>query len=480
MADFYRINTSSLWQSQSGNAIIALANKASSGKVVKIYSVGVNVNTALGPATNFANLFGLYRTTAISGGDEVSIYKLDSSNPDVPSGISVLTGGSITSSDWDNGNYIKRFAYHQSLSLAANGLAKIMGSGIIGNNSQIQYSENVSSSVPITLVQDEGISIMPIASLVRISCYYRIDCTFLVTISSVDYTYYASAVVSCTSTDTAMFSIFNSSTDNIKILRINMSEMGDATTPYFMLVPIQGIHPQSVGDPVRQCPILKMDSTASNPTSYVDCYLDVPVAPFGVPDSYLSEASVSNPKGMSYLQIKDFIGPIYQVQFAELYTNTFTDGLLTTIACANKRKEANNLWKGTTPIILNEGEGVAICSSAENILAATNMIFLTSYGSYNFTVDFSIEDISYELNITGLKPNSEVRIYISGSTTELGGIENSGTSFSWNFTYEPDFYVDIVVMNLQYQHYRINNLLLENADMSILVQQIIDRNYLNS
>lgn len=479
MADYYRINTSSLWQSQSGNAIIALSNKANSGKIVKIYSVGVNINTALGASTNFANLFDLYRITAIDGGENIPVYKLDSNNPSVPSGISVVSGGSITSSDWDNGNYIKRFAYHQSLGLAANGLAKIMGAGLFGNNSQIQYSENVSSSVPITLAQNEGLSIMPVNSLVRISCYYRIDCTFLIRISSVDYTYFTSIITNFTSIDTALFSIFNGSTDTIKILRINMAEAGDSTTPYFMLVPIQGIHPQSIGDPIRQCPIVKLDSSSPSLSSYVDCYFDVPVTPFGVPESYLSEASVSNPKGMSYLQIKDFIGPVYQVQFAEVYTNTF-DSLLTTIACANKRKEANNLWKGTSPIVLNEGEGVAICSSAENILAATNMIFLTSYGSYNFTFDFSVEDISYELSITGLKTNSEVRIYASGTETELAGIENSGTSFSWNFTYSPSYYVDIVVMNLQYQHYRINNLLLENSNMSVLVQQIVDRNYSNN
>lgn len=475
----YRIYTEGYWQSQAGNAIVAITNKTGSGKLVKIYTVAVQTNTSLGLATYLNNIFASYKITALTGEQNTSSFKkLDTTSPNIPSEIRVGKYGIVTSTNYDNGNYFKKFTYNQNLGVAANGQTKVMGAGLIGNNSQIQYSENLTTSTPITLNQNQGISIMPYQ--VRNSCYYRIDCTFVMDTGTASYTYFCTEVSALNSYDTPLFSIFNGhGTYTVKILRLNMAEMGDNTTPFFMLVPIAGVSQTTIDDPYRQGSIIKYDSNDSSISSTVGIYYDTPVSPYGVPDSYLSQASISNPKGMNYLNIKDFIGPLYQVQFAELYTNTWTDGLLTTMGCANKSRDANTLFSSPNPIILNEGEGVAIVSAAENVLAATNMVNLTSWGSYAFGIDLNVSDLTATLLITGIQPSSDVQVLSAGTTATLTGSASVTSTFSWTYTVQPNFYVDIIIASLQYVYYRLETIQLTSAGVTIPVVQQYDRNYYN-
>ena len=79
------------------------------------------------------------------------------------------------------------------------------------------------------------------------------------------------------------------------------------------------------------------------------------------------------------------------------------------------------------------------------------------------------------LTLTGLQTNSEVRVFNAGTTTEIAGIENSGTSFSADI---PAPSVDIVIHSLGYVYQKI-----EGADTSsnltLPIQQRVDRNYRN-
>lgn len=442
MADSYRISTEGYWQSQSGNGILALTN-ISSGKVIKIYSVGINTNTSIGPSTWLNNIFAAYRITDITSYESSApISRMDTNATAVPSEIVSGRYGIITSSDYDNGNYFKQFTYNQNLGTANNGFAKIKGAGLLGNNSQIQYSENLSTSVPIVLAENEGIAIMP--RQVRYSCYYRIDCTFIINNGSTDNVYFTTVVATPNSFDNCLFYLMNKhSTYTIKILRLNMSEMGDISTPFFMLVPIAGVNPSTITDSYRVISATPYDSQSPSLSSVAGMYADTPVQAYGVPEVYLSEASISNPKGMNYLNIKDFIGPAYQVQFAEIYTNTWTDGLLTTIACANKNRDANNLFASPHPIVLNEGDGIAIVSAAENVLSTTNMVNLTSLGSYSFNIDFTVESPTVSININvrdavTLANIQDARVYIvadaGGPLAEGTVIVNSLTNASGNIS----------------------------------------------
>lgn len=80
-----------------------------------------------------------------------------------------------------------------------------------------------------------------------------------------------------------------------------------------------------------------------------------------------------------------------------------------------------------------------------------------------------------QLNLTGLQSNSEVRIYQAGTSTEIDGVENSGTSFSTTTT---ESSIDLVIFNTQYQPVRILSV-DTSGDVTLPIQQIFDRNYNN-
>lgn len=89
--------------------------------------------------------------------------------------------------------------------------------------------------------------------------------------------------------------------------------------------------------------------------------------------------------------------------------------------------------------------------------------------------NITISSVPSVLTLTGLQPNSEVRVFTAGTTTELAGVENSGTSFVANINVSS---VDIVIHSVGYEYQKI-----ENADTSsnltLPVQQRFDRNYRN-
>ena len=89
--------------------------------------------------------------------------------------------------------------------------------------------------------------------------------------------------------------------------------------------------------------------------------------------------------------------------------------------------------------------------------------------------DISIVTPPSTLTLTGLQADSEVRVYDAGTTTELAGVENSGTSFTADISAAS---VDIVVHSIGYEYQKI-----EGADTSsnltLPIQQRVDRNYRN-
>lgn len=80
------------------------------------------------------------------------------------------------------------------------------------------------------------------------------------------------------------------------------------------------------------------------------------------------------------------------------------------------------------------------------------------------------------LTLTGLKVNSEVRVFEAGTQTEVAGIENSGTSAAFEITVSE---VDIVVLALQYENIRIAGISTV-SDITVPIQQAFDRNYANA
>jgi hypothetical protein len=100
---------------------------------------------------------------------------------------------------------------------------------------------------------------------------------------------------------------------------------------------------------------------------------------------------------------------------------------------------------------------------------ANNESFIGTFTDANGTTTVT------ELTLTGLQSNSEVRVYQAGTTTEIDGVENSGTTFS---TTTIESSVDVVVFNVGYVPVRL--LAVDtSSNVTLPIQQRIDRNYNN-
>lgn len=84
---------------------------------------------------------------------------------------------------------------------------------------------------------------------------------------------------------------------------------------------------------------------------------------------------------------------------------------------------------------------------------------------------------SYGITLTGLKANSEVRIYLGtdpATATEVAGIENSGTSFAFSHSAAgQQGYIRVI--NFDYQTFDLNITFTTEAAREIQITQIIDR-----
>ena len=117
-------------------------------------------------------------------------------------------------------------------------------------------------------------------------------------------------------------------------------------------------------------------------------------------------------------------------------------------------------------------------SSVENISGGVVNVTLTKIentptkletdGTINFLTSSTI-------TLTGLKTNSEVRLYRAGTQVEVGGVENSTSQFS-SIINEGE--IDIVIFALGYLPIKLNNV-ASNVDTTIPIQQVIDRVYQN-
>lgn len=114
---------------------------------------------------------------------------------------------------------------------------------------------------------------------------------------------------------------------------------------------------------------------------------------------------------------------------------------------------------------------------AGSITAASSVVTTIGTGEVVGTIiDTNGTRTVTNLTITGLKTNSEVRIYEAGTTTEIAGIENSGTSFS---ALIDTSLVDIGILSIESSPV----IQLKNIDTSenltLPVSQRPDRNYSN-
>lgn len=83
------------------------------------------------------------------------------------------------------------------------------------------------------------------------------------------------------------------------------------------------------------------------------------------------------------------------------------------------------------------------------------------------------------LSLEGIVTGSRVRILEHGTSTVLDGTDSSETIFQYTYTYASNTYIDIVILIEEYLYWRIEEYNLLDANSSIPVQQIYDRQYYN-
>jgi len=109
-----------------------------------------------------------------------------------------------------------------------------------------------------------------------------------------------------------------------------------------------------------------------------------------------------------------------------------------------------------------------------------NIIDSDSVPSYRNGAGSTTQIVTGQVSITfsGLKVNTELRIYRVDDDTELAGIEDSSTGFTYSYTYSSPIDVYVRIFNLNYIDITLY-ITLGNVSTTIPIQQIFDRNFSN-
>ena len=81
---------------------------------------------------------------------------------------------------------------------------------------------------------------------------------------------------------------------------------------------------------------------------------------------------------------------------------------------------------------------------------------------------------SITITFTPLIPNSEIRVYSTGTSTELDGVENSATNFAASIGAGVN--IDYKIVNPGYEEIYIKNVSFSSSQ-DVRINQQVDRNY---
>jgi hypothetical protein len=487
MATQYYLNTDTRWMSQSGNAILAVTNTAGSEKLINIRNIFIyNNTTGSGGSGGTATTLFLSRATSQSTTDVYGLItpsKMDTSASDWPVDIKITHGNSVVP-----GSKIVTFLARKALNTSTN-YTHMSNVGAQNNSvyGQVWGSRANTNLEKIVVSPTEILALCTDSTSASLSFFYQsipvqVDAVVILT-GTPNRTYNISYITQIIhGSNQSIFSIENDSVStDVHLVSLTVSEIGTIDSPYFQIVPIGTVDSNALTDSTRALNSKLISTDTATPalsTSIGRVLTDVPILPLGVPVEYISQGSSGTPKGFNYLNTKDFIGPLYSAILPENYTN-LTNALTPTNFTGINMGTSSYRPKPTN-IVLREGEGIAIVSGAETA-TATTPVGIAGLHSFEFGLIFDITNAyTPTLTLTGLKTNSEVRIYDAGTITELAGIENSGTSFSWQYDYTLYTSIDIVVHSLGYEYYRIESISIDKFGTTIPIQQRVDRQYLNS
>jgi len=405
----YRINSYGRWCAASGNAIMAVTNQPGSGKKVTIEAVEIcplTYNLAGGVALNTAQIptvFDIGFCTVVADGyPRVTPVKTDSTAAAWPASVVVSTGATVSSvAPWRRVALMKSFTGAGATDLAmltsrcAAGGAP--GAGQAGGNLMSAVADV--SATPKRLRAGEGFCITVAAGTVLTT---TLPLRVKLAMATATATYVVDFLTFCTAQDLTLVTVNNTagSGEVITLLSIGVEEVGTWDSPYLRMVPVGALDAAAASDLTfnlinSECKQLDTASAALN-SAQCRVWQDVPMLPLGVPQSYISEASAGSPKGYNYLHTKDFDGPQYAVLFPEFLAacGSNMDGTPMSLP------QNANRWKcdQCTKIVLREGDGVALVSSAETATAATP-VGVSGWIPFEIAITFSV-DVAFQPQIT--------------------------------------------------------------------------------
>ena len=117
-----------------------------------------------------------------------------------------------------------------------------------------------------------------------------------------------------------------------------------------------------------------------------------------------------------------------------------------------------------------------ITTGTGNTAAITSVYVLTNSTTTAQDYQYALENPTF--SVTGLQAGSEVRLFKTADMSLLGGVESSGTSESFTYPWDANVSAYLVVLALGYQNIRLP-VTLTSAGLSVPIQQVIDRQYLN-
>jgi hypothetical protein len=458
------------WIGASGNAAFVLLNRNGSGKTIYLNDLSIRNVTPLWtqPPSAVAARFVLAQATGCVGGVKVMPVGRDT-NAALPSQIELIAGGAATQGVVYNSNMFVKGVLNTGLadlkSPKASGLKR--GSGVLRGK--------LPTNEMVTVRSGESVACFP--SFVQHGQYIRTTIDFVMH-SVPKRTFTASFMAELSNVNNTLFQLKNGigSGVNVSIIDVMFEEVGTYDTPYFQLVPIGGLDASFLDDAQARFATQPMDSAyGSLDPAKVACLSDVPILPLGVPAQYFAEGSVGTPKGVSYLQTKDFLGPVYRVFFPEYRTINMSGGRVDDCGLTFAPKRGG-LGLDRSRITIREGEGVAIVSSAETALNVA-IVAVSGWGVFDISGRITVEPSSIpSVTISGVKPGSDVVILQAGTTNVLA-TGNAIAGAEYLYQSDEPAVIDIGILQNGYVPLYIRNFNLNQAGAVIPVSQVADRNF---
>lgn len=469
----YRLYGAFSWVSSPGNALLALQNKAGSGKRITIRSLEIE-SLAARDYQNAINLAGgqlLWSGRgAQSGGASVSPAAMDS-NATLPSGLSVVTGGTFVAT----GNPVAS-SLIQAQNNPASPLAINLQTGLLSGISE-QYQRQRSALAEKVRVR-AGESWGVFLSSVTRTCTLQVVLRF-VTLGSPNRTWTASAIVGVAGNGATAIALVNGSASDALVVDYSVRMLGAVgVTPYVQIAPFAAADPSAI-ESNNVSSFLKMDSASPDPSTWVRAVFDTPLVPAGAPIEYANAIGAGAPKNANYLQTKDFLGPVLRTFFPELLPTLIgVPGADRPDTLGFSGHAHTDVLARRAGFVLRPGEGLAAAAAAETF--GTTAAAIGGELPILIGINFDIEnEVQPYLTLNGLQSGSDIVILEAGTGNFLQQIDAySGTSWTWPYDSDIVTSVDVCVYKPGFVPLALRNVTTPAEGLSIPIVQTPDRNYI--